>query len=755
VPPPTPHEVQSSALEALQLSRERGATAGLVVLATGLGKTWLAAFDSVKARGERTIFIAHREEILLQAMRTFRRIRPNASMGMFMGREKVEDSDVIFASIQTLKRDANLNRFSPDEFDYIVIDEFHHADAKTYRKVLDYFTPRFMLGLTATPERTDGGDLLALCQENLVYRCDVMEGIEKGLLCPFQYFGVPDEVDYSNIPWRSNRFSLEDLETAVITESRAQNAYDQLSEKGGKRTLAFCCSKKHADYMKDFFKDRGLRAASVHSGESSDPRALALEELSDGVLDVVFSVDMFNEGVDLPDVDTVMMLRPTESRLLWLQQFGRGLRIAEGKSHLTVIDYIGNHRSFFTKAQALFSLDSGDHFIEKILQDYQDGALELPEGCKVTYDLEVVEVLSKLVRKPRGRDELEFSYQSFQDRYGRRPTASELYHEEYLKKEVLRRSYGSWFDFVHKMGGLTEEETEVGCKGESREFLLELETTSMTKSYKMFTLLALIRAGVFPGAIRIDRLVNEVKKLATQYSVLRSELGDVVLGSDSDLSSNLIRNPINAWSGGNSNEEEAYFSWDGQRFRATFEVDPEYEGVFSEMVREIIDWRLSEYLSRRKVAKGEFRGAVRGNSYKRESIPSLFGFEFNVGSWRQGFVVKEGHIFLFVTLDKSNMNAEYHYQDRFLGEDVFEWVSQNRTTQDSKAGQSIINHEEQNAKVHLFVRKHKMHASRGAPFVYCGDVQFQSCVGDRPITVRWKLKEPLNRAEKELFYMEG
>ncbi|MGH9389927.1 MAG: DEAD/DEAH box helicase family protein, partial [Vicinamibacteria bacterium] len=221
-PPPEPHEIQRRALAALEATRASGNTAGLVVLATGLGKTWLSAFDSARPEYRRILFVAHREEILSQARDTWRRIRPDAHLGLYTGAEKVPDAEIVFASIQTLGRKTNLEHFSPRHFDYIVIDEFHHAAAATYRRAIEYFEPRFLLGLTATPERTDGGDLLALCQENLVFRCDLAEGIRLGLLSPFHYFGVPDEVDYANIPWRSSRFEEEALTEALATRSRAE-----------------------------------------------------------------------------------------------------------------------------------------------------------------------------------------------------------------------------------------------------------------------------------------------------------------------------------------------------------------------------------------------------------------------------------------------------------------------------------------------------------------------------------------------------
>ncbi len=281
-PPPEPHEVQREALAALERTRAEGNAAGLVVLATGLGKTWLAAFDTNRSEYRRVLFVAHREEILAQALVTFRRIRPTAVLGLYTGDEKAPEADVLFASIQTLGRTRHLGQFAPDTFDYIIVDEFHHAAATTYRRLIDHFQPRFLLGLTATPERTDGGDLLVLCGENLVYRYDLWDGIRRGLLAPFHYFGVPDEVDYQNIPWRSSRFDEEALTRAVATQSRAQNALEQYRLRAGTRTLAFCCSTRHADFMENFFTNAGVRAVAVHSDATSAPRAASLERLEAG-----------------------------------------------------------------------------------------------------------------------------------------------------------------------------------------------------------------------------------------------------------------------------------------------------------------------------------------------------------------------------------------------------------------------------------------------------------------------------------------
>ena len=271
-----PHPIQQQALKALEETRNEGYSAGLVVLATGLGKTWLSAFDSDRPEFRRILFVAHREEILNQAIDNFRRVRPNASIGRMDATQRDINTDLLFASVQTLGRIGHLRTFAPAAFDYIVIDEFHHAAAATYRRIIDYFQPKFLLGLTATPERMDGGDLLALCQENLVFEASVPDGVSAGLLCAFQYWGVPDVIDYANIPWRNARFDPTELTAAVATDARAQNALEQFRKHGAQRSIAFCCSQRHANFMAEFFNARGLRTAAVHAGNESAPRTTSL-----------------------------------------------------------------------------------------------------------------------------------------------------------------------------------------------------------------------------------------------------------------------------------------------------------------------------------------------------------------------------------------------------------------------------------------------------------------------------------------------
>ena len=314
---PTPTPVQAEALEALAASRAEGFAGGLVVMATGLGKTWLAAFDATRPQFRRVLFVAHREEILLQTREVFRQVRPDASVGLVMGEHNDAGADVVLATVQSLSR--RLEQIPADRFDYVVVDEFHHAAAPTYRQVVAHLRPAFLLGLTATPDRADKADLLSLCEDNLAFECGLAEGIDRRLLSPFRYHGVPDPVDFVPLPWRNSRFDPQALETAVVTEQRAEAALREWQRLAGQRTLAFCVSVRHADFMARVFSEAGIAAVAVHSGPTTAPRHEALFDLARGALRVVFSVDMFNEGVDVPEIDTVLLLRPTQSPIVFLQ----------------------------------------------------------------------------------------------------------------------------------------------------------------------------------------------------------------------------------------------------------------------------------------------------------------------------------------------------------------------------------------------------------------------------------------------------
>ena len=489
--PVAPRPIQTEALAALERTRTDGFDRAFVVMATGLGKTWLAAFDSSRPGFRRVLFVAHREEILRHSRDVFRRVRPAAELGLFMGDEKVRDAEAVFASVQTLHRHAS--RFAPDAFDYVVIDEFHHAAASTYRRVLAHFEPKFLLGLTATPDRRDGADLLALCGDNLVFDCGLAEGITRQELSPFHYWGIADVADYAPIPWRSGRFDPETLAAAIETRERAAKALHEWRAKGGGPTLAFCSSISHAEFMKAFFLAEGVPSAAVHSGGGSDPRHGSIAGLQSGEVEVLFTVDVFNEGVDIPEVETVLMLRPTDSPVIFLQQLGRGLRRTAAKTALRVIDFVGNHHSFLTKPRTLLSLGGRTPLNNEVREALQSGDFELPPGCSVDFDLEAVEILSRLSSPSRSQaKQLEEFCRNYESEHGIRPTAAQAFSSVGVQTSTRPvRDARGWHRYLNGLGLLTpEEQAAVEALGD---VLRSLEREPITKAYKLVTLAALLK----------------------------------------------------------------------------------------------------------------------------------------------------------------------------------------------------------------------------------------------------------------------
>lgn len=589
--PPEPTPIQREALDALTSSRDDGYRRGLVVLATGLGKTWLAAFDAVRMGARRILFVAHREEILGQAAATFVRILPKKRVGYYTGRSRDADVDVLCASVQTLAKAEHLARFAPQHFDYVVIDEFHHAAAGTYRRLLTHFAPSFLLGLTATPDRTDQSDLLSLCDDNLVYSCHLFAGIQAGLLAPFHYHGIQDEaVDYREVPWRNGRFDPEQLSNKLATLARARHALREWRSKGQQRTLAFCVSTRHADYMAEQFTNAGVSAAAVYAG-SSLGRAQALERLQAGTLQVVFSVDLFNEGVDLPSIDTVMMLRPTESKILFLQQLGRGLRRSEGKQHLVVLDFIGNHQSFLQKPQALFGVGSTYQALAGFARKAEIHALNLPAGCYVNYDLAIIDFLKSLDSSGPQKD-----YEALRVVLGRRPTLSEFYRSG-SSVQALRQQSGHWFALVRTMGDLTEQESVVTEQFQS--LLREVEITAMTKSFKMVLLEALLELNGLSQPVLLESLAQRSRGVLDRRRSLLADLPEDVrnISATDPIWTRYWRdNPVKAWTGGNRPPGTAApFKAEGLTFALAQSVPVEIAPVLAVMLQEVVDYRLAAY----------------------------------------------------------------------------------------------------------------------------------------------------------------
>ena len=598
-PPPEPTEIQREALAALRETRLQGFQRGLVVLATGLGKTWLAAFDTRQTQAARILFVAHREEILTQAATTFLRIRPQARVGFYAGRQREREVDILCASIQTLGREQHLQQFVATHFDYIIVDEFHHAAAPMYRRLLAHFSPRFLLGLTATPDRSDQSDILALCDDNLVFERNLFAGVSGGFLAPFHYFGILDEsVDYREIPWRNGQFDPETLANKLATYARAKHALHEWQSKAQARTLAFCVSRRHADFMAEQFRAAGIAADAVYAG-SNLSRGEALQQLSDGLLQVIFSVDLFNEGVDLPAIDTVMMLRPTESKILFLQQLGRGLRHTQGKTRLVVLDFIANHKSFLHKPQALAGLSGQLRELGDFARRLEKSTWPLPEGCFINYDLRFIEFLKSLDSNSLAED-----YATLREVLVHRPSLTEFYRAGAAPTRI-RQQYGSWFQMVEAMGDLSEQERNIVEL--HRDFFIELETTAMTRSFKMVLLEAFQKLHGWAGAVTLSALAQTSWTLMQRRPPLFADLPEEIRqlsGEAIEWQRYWYKNPISAWAGVNSSAKKTcFFVVDRDCFKTTLLIPHEQTEQFTDLVQELIDFRLATYDARRAISR--------------------------------------------------------------------------------------------------------------------------------------------------------
>ena len=668
-----PRPWQQEALASLAAIRRDGYSKALVAVATGLGKTWLAAFDVIAVgrelgRPPRVLVIAHRAEILAQAEATLRQAMevewgsvnvewwvgsragfslPNAASTP-SDRQAESCPTLVIASIQKLSRPDGLAALAAaTPFDYCVIDEVHHAEAPSYRRVLARLSelsraaPSFTLGLTATPERTDGVDVATLFDDILAAQATIGDGIAEGSLVPFRYRGLKDDVDFEQIPWRNGRFDPAVLEAALENAPRMERLWAEWQAAPAGRTLVFCCSRRHAVFVRDWLRRKGVSAAAVFSESRtgfslsnprttspaeplslrSDPRMASLAAFHSGRLSALCVVDLFNEGVDIPLVDRVVMLRPTESKIVFLQQLGRGLRAAEGKLRLEVIDFVGNHRVFASRLVHLLSLTpaatAADATGFSLLKRYLDGREPaLPEGCVLDVELEAKELLARFL--PTGRAAVEEAYRGMRAELGRRPTPTELLHAHYLP-HTLRAAHGSWFGFCRAEGDLDASEERVVERFGA--WLGMLETTSLNKSYKMVVLRVLLDRDALWDGLEIPRLAAACRSFLENHPALRADLegaaftrvpGDTARDME-NFAAWWLEWPLSRWMDDQAGQR--WFTRRGDRFVADFTCPPDLRAAFELLTGELVDLRLSHYSQSRLRAPAalEARSASEGN----------------------------------------------------------------------------------------------------------------------------------------------
>jgi len=615
-----PNPAQEEALRNLAEMRSQGVRKAAIIAATGIGKTYLAAFDFSAFKGASLLYIAHRENILASALETFRSALGDKFFGSILGggRKGNLGQNAIFAMIQTLSRRTVLESFSPDFFDYIVLDEFHHAEAASYQKVIEYFKPRFFLGLTATPERMDGRDVLALCDYQIGYEVRLLEAVDRGWLCRFQYFAVYDETDYSRIAWRGTGYDEAELETALSTDRRtdvvARNLKKFLPSHGKIKALAFCSSINHAAYTaRHLSDDFGIEAIALSgmSDEEERQRAIRRLESESDPLQVICSVDIFNEGLDIPNVTHVLFLRPTQSFTVFLQQLGRGLRNSPGKEFLVAIDFVGNFRKANVAPLALAGYTSVEHFFEKACKmGISKIKGILPRGCFFSPDVEVERIWDEEIRRiiserlsPQER--LSALYQDIRQCLGRSPSLTDLYGSGIeIDPMAFIRAFGNWIRAKKYCDGSLPpfEESLLETQGEA--FLQHLERDlNPVRSYKMVVLTVLL--GLPGGAWEVEEIAKgflsyflthkdrmaDYPELARSHAPEEFPLHKVV--------SKLKQMPLNFL----SNTDKDFFILDKKRglFSIKETVLPFWEkSVFKELVSDRVQFALLRYFRRNK-----------------------------------------------------------------------------------------------------------------------------------------------------------
>lgn len=582
----TPRPSQLLALTALDETLEEGYDKALVVLATGLGKTYLSAFFAAKY--QRVLFIAHRDEILHQAAKAFRTVYADKTIGFYNAQTKDQNTELLFASIHTLSQAYHLEKFKPDDFDLIIVDEFHHAVAKSYERVINYFRPQFLLGITATPDRLDNQDVYSICDGNIAIRIHFLDAIQHQWLAPFQYYGVKDLIDYTQIRWLGTGYEDEALLAAQLQEDVAKQILDAWKLHKQSRTIGFCSTVRQAQFLADFFIREGYRAIALSGKTAKQLRKEFREQLERGEIDIIFTVDLFNEGVDIPSVDTLLFVRPTESLAIFTQQIGRGLRLAEGKETCTIIDMIGNYRNADRKLSV---------FVAEPEQDYKITAINahLPPECAIHLETDVINLIEEMTRKNATyQQNFIMEFERLKLDLGRRPTYLEMHLQSYIPSNKIKHEFKSYVGLLQAAGDLNTIEQAI--YRDYQPWLEEVERTAMTKSYKMVVLGAMLERNVLEWFKPIT--ADEIAPFFIQYLTKKPYRAAIdTIDTDIKKVTSLIeRMPMTKW----SDSSKGLLTFEDKVFALSFDVSEEVAAILYDWTKEICEYRLHWYFERKE-----------------------------------------------------------------------------------------------------------------------------------------------------------
>jgi len=705
-----PYPFQEEILDAIAAEREiRDKRRHLVVAATGTGKTMIAAFDYRRWSGAKRpslLFVAHREEILRQALGTFRAVLRDHNFGdVLVGGSDPDQLDHLFCSIQSYNS-RELYRLDPGRFDYVVVDEFHHAAAPGYRRLLDHVTPGVLLGLTATPERSDGLDVLEWFGGEATAEVRLPGAIARRLLCPFQYFGVADadNADLSGLRWQRGGYRIEDLDQVYTgNDVRAGLVLDKVREilldPLNARGLGFCVSVAHANFMARFFNEHGVPSVALSAESAPEERRTARERLVRREINFIFAVDLYNEGVDIPEIDTVLFLRPTESLTVFLQQLGRGLRLHDDKECLTVLDFIGAQRRefrFAARFRALSTDPSG-----RIDREIESGFPHLPAGC--TIRLERV--------------------------------AQHRVLENVRQTVALMRP--------RMINDLRELGRHLGRSPRLREALEYLDTTLDELLKRGLWSRCLADAGLGPVVTDadIEQLAKGIRRVAhlddpKQIEFLRSQLqGKAVHDPFAERRRAVLHVSLWGREGVGMTLDEA-----DSRLRAN-------PSCLADLLA-VLEDRLLHTQTRPTDSLASVAGplAIHAEYTRDEALVGLGYWDMNRRpEFREGVLhLPEQRVdAFFPTLVKTedSYSPTTMYEDYLISEDLFHWQSQSTTSVDSPTGQRYIRHRELGYTPLLFVREHRSTRSGLAdPYVFLGPADCVSHEGSRPVSIVWRLR---------------
>ena len=692
----TPNSMQIEALENLKNLRKDKKNKALIISATGTGKTYLSAFDAKAFKSKKLLFVVHRLTIAKNSLKTFQKVfGKNKTMGLYSGEKRELECDFVFSTIQTISKISHLENFAKDHFDYIIIDETHRSGADSYLRLIDYFEPKFLLGMTATPERTDGNDIFQLFDHNIAYEIRLNRAMEEEMLSSFHYYGVTDLLIDDNEIDNKSDFNL------LVSKERVKRIIEQAkfygSDNGITRGLIFCSRKKEAIELSTLFNSNGFKTIALTVDNSEDERVIAIEKLeSDNLkdrLDYIFTVDIFNEGIDIPKINQIIMLRPTESAIIFIQQLGRGLRKVDGKSYVTVIDFIGNYENNYLIPIALYGDTSYNK--DSLRKLITEGSRMIPGASTINFDEITKEKIFQSIDSANMQllSDLKKDYNLLKFKLGRIPMMMDFIEHGSRDPYLYVNYSNSYYNFVVKV----EKEYNSDLNKEHIK-LLELFSKEINNS-KRVEESYILKQLILKGGLNISEFKDSIQNL---YSYIPSQA--TIDSCIRNINFLFIR----------KNEKIIFIR--NNSFQLYNEFHEELKNtIFKNFLLDTINYSIITFdkLFNREYYK---KGLILYNKYSRKDVCRLLNWEKDVSSTVYGYRTNDEITPCFVTYHKSDeIESTINYNDYFINPSTFAWESRSNRKVESNEIKGVIN----SKRILLFVKKED---GEGTDFYFMGDI---------------------------------